>query len=248
MAGRDVSFQQEWIRWGRVQPGMTGEEFAIELDSFDPAARDEVVTDLPTRSVPIHQMNTCLLVDPAPSEESDRRREPGSRNALIMVGIDPFGRKHVLDLWVGRSDPLDVIRKMLEMLRLWQSDTVAIEKVVFSVLYRHWLQQEADRQNFYVRTLDLEPQKRSKDTRINALIPAFRQGLVYLNRQAPDIKELVQELLEYPYGRTRDLLDALAYGDDVLRRPESPDEQHQRMLSEQGNVYPFTTRDRVTGY
>lgn len=247
-AGRDVSFQQEWVRWSSVKPGPTGEQVTIDLAAYDPQARDSEVEELAPQSVPLHQLATVLLVDPAPSEETDRRAQPGSRNALVMTGLDPWGRYHVLDVWTGRSDPVDVIHKMLDMMKVWQCDTVAIEKVVFSVLYRHWLTQEADRRGQYVRTLDLEPQRRAKDTRINALIPPFRQGLFYLNRGSAGAKELVQEILEYPYSRTRDILDALGYAADVLRRPESSVEQHLRMMGDQHRTYPATSRDPVTGY
>lgn len=244
MAGRDVSFQQEWFRYSRV----VGDQIVIEEGSYDPACREVELEEPAPQRVNLGECHLCLLVDPAPTEQTDMRKEPGSRSALVMVAMDPWGRKHVLDLWVDRKDPLEVIHRMLSMLKEWQCDTAAIEKVVFSVLYRHWLQQEADRLGLYVRVLDLEPARRSKDTRINALIPPFKRGMVYLNRGATQMKEMVQELLEYPYGRTRDLLDALAYGDDVLRRPETPEEMHHRLVDGSRRSWPYSSRDNVTGY
>jgi hypothetical protein len=241
MAGRDMSFQRDWLRWATQQ----GDKLVIEPASYSADAKVPEVEDTPTKSVQLDELHKILLVDPAPSENAELKREPGSRNALCMTGIDCYGRKYLLDLWVGRKDPADVITQMFAMCREWGCDTIAIEKVVFSVLYKHWIQARASQSGQYVRCLDLEPNRRAKDMRINALIPAFKQGLVYLNRTSPSVTEFVQEYVEYPHGGTRDILDAFAYGDDVLRRPESASEQHERMLAEQ---YGRRNRDKVTGY
>lgn len=245
MAGRDQSFQREWLRYGYVGEN---DVFHIHPDHYDPNLKAEGVEGKAPQHVRIDQMEKALLVDPAPSEQAERLREPKARNALVEVGIDAWGRLFILDVWTGRPDPLDVIHKMIDLSEQWQSHRVAIEKVVFSVLYKHWLRDESRRRNLYISCYDLEPARRSKDTRIENMIPGFRQGLYYLNDANPGVKELIQEFVEYPYGVTRDILDALAYAGDVLRRPETPDEVQQRWFEEERPSWPLSTRDPVTGY
>jgi phage terminase large subunit-like protein len=181
-----------------------------------------------------------VLLDPAPTEETQRRKEPGARNGIVVEGIDAWGRRYILDIWADRVDPLDVIHKVLELCDKWGTDSVGIEEVVFSIVYRHWLQREAESRNKYIRCVRLEPGKRDKDTRITSQIPACREGVYYLNRVGSE--KFLQEYMEYPYGETRDLLDAWAY-DYRLSRPESAAEAYERVVGV-GN----DTKDVVTGY
>lgn len=245
MAGRDQSFQRDWLRYGYVD---RDDMFHIRKEHYSVDCHVVGAEGEPPQHVPLHQMEKVLLVDPAPSEEADRNRNPKARNALVTTGIDAWGRIYILDVWTGRPDPGEVVNKMLDLAENWEFTRVAIEKVVFSVLYKHWLQQEAQRRNVYIGCTDLEPGKRSKDARIEAMIPGFKEGLYYFNDANPGVQALIQEYAEYPHGQTRDILDALAYAPDVLRRPETPEEMQDRLVNEQRPGWPYSTRDPVTGY
>jgi hypothetical protein len=54
--------------------------------------------------------------------------------------------------------------------------------------------------------------KPGKDARIGAaLVPLYRQRLVYHNSKCPEIGRLEQQLTRYPRGKEKDIIDALAY-------------------------------------
>ena len=79
-------------------------------------------------------------------------------------------------------------------------------------------------------------------------VAAFLLINVPLGQQRADASDPeFQEYVEFPYGATRDLMDALAY-DVRVRKPASPDEIEKMLMAEGRGVWPSSTRDPVTGY
>jgi hypothetical protein len=246
-AGREQSFHPDWLRWGKVvEAGMDGEPaFRIHKGDYDPE-RSEAVDEMAPQEVPLWMMSKAVMVDPAAAEKNEKlARDPHCVTGIVVLGRDPWGRTFVLDSWGGRRDPLDEILWMLEMADRWGTNRIAIEEVTFSNMYRHFLLQEARRRDQFVTVTPLKPGKYDKETRIRGLIPKFREGMIYFS-DAPGVKRFEQEYLEYPYGTTRDLLDAAAYMDEVLRRQETPGEMAERRGRDRWQrAY---SRDPVTGY
>lgn len=244
--GKEIAFEYEWLRFGAVR----GDTFVIEDASFNPSINPAGVPEKPTRAVPLAAMEKCILVDPIPDGETERRLEPGCRHAVVPLGRDYFGRRFFLPgMWAGRCDPLDLINIILDLCGALSCDRVGIEKVAFSVVYRHWLREESRRRSIpHLTLIDLEPGRRQKDARIRAKIAPTRQGIYYVDRGVE--REFVREYLEYPYGTTRDILDAWAYDDEagILPRPLSPEEQQRY-----DDLHDARTRhrlgcDEITGY
>lgn len=242
--GKDQSFDAGWIRWGSVSyADPERPKFVIRDQDFDPSIKDQVrLGETPPQVVPISLMSKIVFLDPAPSEQRDINRDKKARNGALVVGMDAWGRKFVLEDWADRIDPLDVINQMFKLMDKWGTNVLGIEEVVFSILYRHWITEESFRRGRMVRMLKLKPGNKDKDTRITSLIPGYRQGLYYHNQGST--KALVKEMAEYPYGTTRDLLDAHAY-DYKLQRPRTlEEEQHQALQARVASV----GRNPVTGY
>jgi len=244
-AGKDQSFDEAWDRFGRMDfRDPERPVWIIDSADYSPDLVGDISLDEQApQSVPLHQMSTTILFDPAPSEQRDIKRERHARNALVVVGHDCWGRKHILESWVGRLDPFDTIKIIFALMDKWGTDTIAIEEVIFSKLYRYWLTREAELSGRQISVKRLHPGKMDKDTRIRSRIPALRGGLYYFN--APECTPLLKEKMEYPYGSTVDCLDAWSY-DDCVPRPEAPSEYQVRMEEEYG---PKSTGSRgVTGY
>ena len=72
--------------------------------------------------------------------------------------------------------------------------------------------------DMHIRFIRLSTKKQDKDTRITNMIPKARQRVYYLNDDKCD--KFYQEFVEYPYSRTRDIINAWAY-DACLKRPLS---------------------------
>lgn len=243
--GKEIAFEFEWLRFGDVR----GDTFAIEREYFDATINPADVPEQPTRTIALSAMEKCILVDPIPDSSTERNLEPGCRHAVLQMGHDYFGRKYLLDMWVGRCDPLDLINTILAMCAKWSNDRVGIEKVAFSVVYRHWLREESRRRGVpHLSLIDLEPGRRQKDARIRAKITPTRLGVYYVARSIEP--EFVREYLEFPYGATRDILDAWAYDDEpgMLPRPLSPEEQQAYDEAADARTRVRLGADEITGY
>jgi hypothetical protein len=243
--GEHAQFKTEWVKQFSLATDETGKDvLIIRREDYNPS--QSIIDEDAPQVVRLDQCNAILLVDPAPSTETDRRSQPTARTAMVLKLIDPWGRRFWLDLWAGREGPIEEIRRILAMLTKWGRTRYGIEEVVFSKLYAPFLKYVAQREStFTPRYTPLKPGKREKDYRIGGLIRSFSEGWEYLH--TPLVSQVLEEAIPYPYGATVDILDAASYDRDqgVLTRLESDDEEWWREERTMGGV--SGARD-CTGY
>ena len=225
-AGREQSFDEEWLRYGMVDAREGEWTFKIDSANYDPTLSEielEAGESAPIW-VPLPWMAKTLLWDPAPSEQSDKNKEQRARNGLVLAGKDPWGRVFGLSAKGYREDPERMIRIAILTCIHWGCTRVAVEEVNFSKIYKHFARylMRHEFKDYEITFIPQKEERRSKDARIMGLIPLFRAGFVYLNE--PACRQMKLEYKEYPYRSTRDLIDALAMHKDVLFRPNLPEE------------------------
>lgn len=220
-AGIETSFDSSWHRFGTVVKIDRQYHHVIDTALYSQDA-SKVPDELAPRNVALSQMDKALLWDPIPAEEATHDQD--ARHGLLVVGRDPWGRDHALWARGIRLDPLDILHLAIRTAIQWGAGKIAVEEVNFSKLYRFWGEHllRTEYRSAPLQFIPLKEERRSKDTRIQALIPDWRAGFIYLNE--PETRQLVVEANEYPYGRTRDLLDAFAMREEVLSRPRTTGE------------------------
>lgn len=254
MAGEDTAFSSAWVREFDLAT-YDGEPYLrIKEDHYDPQIseldRDVEMRpeDGPPREVPLSLLNWVLLVDPAPTADTERKAEPNARTAMVLKAIDPWGRRFWFHIWAGRLEPLHEIRKMFELLDSRSAYRLAVEEVNFSRLYRPFINYICQREKRMTPSfIPLKPRGREKGARIRQLATSFQNGLEYV--YTPCVPTLLEELVPYPYGSTVDILDAAAYDRDpgVLPRLEAPVERLLRIDRAYADQYD-SGRDEVIGY
>lgn len=254
--GRETGFDPEWLRYGQIDrewDSFTGDEgepyFTIYPDHYSPEAytcpKEALGGMSPPAKVPLKLMRKVLIMDPAPSDPAKRKQDPNARTAILVEGRDPWGRRYLLESWADRLDYMDVLGEVFRLAAKWKTSRLFVEEVVFSNVYRFWLQREQEKDGRFpfagVRAIPLKPAGREKDDRITARQVAWRQGLYYLNKAETAL--FVNEFTEYPHGTTRDLMDCMGYDNDggVLPRPLTDVERE----ATEGRR---STRDPITGY
>lgn len=119
--------------------------------------------------------------------------------------------------------------------------------MVFSAEIQPWISYLAEREfnGFHVSYIPLKPGNRDKDYRIQGKRGSFQAGWEYV--LGPVKTTLEDEYLTYPFGTTRDILDAGAYDEDpgVLPRPETELELEE---SEEEQFRWEESGDAITGY
>lgn len=228
--GRDQSFTEEWFRFGQLIGSTQRPIWKYKDDYFDPEILDpECGDDRAPQLVPLHWFEKAVILDPAPSKSNEVKREPRANNGITVVGVDPWGRRVCFEAWSGRESPTERLKRLMALCEKWGASTISVEEVVFSAeigpLYEAIIRHEYD---WSPEFRPCFPQGRDKHARIKMnLISPMENGYWYFNHTG--CGRLVQELGEFPNGETIDLIDALSYTDEVVSRPETPDEQEDLM-------------------
>lgn len=243
-AGRDMAFTDEWMKYGEMiwnsQPAFRIEDNYYNPEICDPESGDKIAPQL----VPLYYMSRCIILDPTPSKDNEIKAEPRANNGIVVVGKDPWGRRYCLESVAVREGPTELLHRLIALGDKWGTLRIGIEEVNFSAVYAPLWQAliRHEYPDLQVEFFPLNPKlthfvkglgKQQKNERIRQeLIKTFENGYWFMNRATTG--RLVQELLEFPHGETKDLPDALSYTDRSLQRPESPQELEVRETAHRG--------------
>lgn len=144
----------------------------------------------------------CMTVDPAISQKSS-----ADYFAINVSGMDKDSNIYVLDTIKGRWAPSDAIEHIFTTYLKWKPTHVGLETAGFQKTLQYSLNDQMQRKNIYFAVTELKHVNTTKELRINALEPYFRNGKIF---HAKWMKSLEDELLNFPVGRHDDEVDALA--------------------------------------
>lgn len=144
----------------------------------------------------------CVMtIDPAVDIDKDK-----DYTAFIVLASGEDGVMFVVEAYRKRLEPGEVIDKLFQFNDIYKPHTIGIEDVAVSKLYRKYFELEAKRRGVYP---NIQPMKlamsrsgRSKQYRIEALRPFFKQGKIKIHKDHIDLKG---ELLSFPTGKHDDL-------------------------------------------
>lgn len=228
---------------------------------FDPFVFDYDMHDPPDvgapQRVPLSWCEKSIILDPAPSKGNEVRTNRHARNGIVVCAIDPWGRRFNLESRVSVDTPDEVLDEMVELARFWQAWIWSIEEVNFSSVY----------EPLWRKILGLDPELRDcrpewrpvftdgrdKEGRIRTMLIGNHEiGLYYYNLGDPGDTTpgcpsgyLIKEKREFPHGQTLDTLDAWAYFDESVNRPQTPDRIHQQAFRRR---FADSNDRGITGY
>ena len=165
------------------------------------------------RTPSLQDMNIYTTVDLAISQKVN-----ADYSAIVTVGVNSAGHWLVLDVEYGRYDPSTTIDAIFSAVRKWKPLTVGIEVVAYQAALQHFLEKEMPRRGIFFRITPLKAEKR-KEIRIDAIQPRFALGTVWFQRNAGWLEKIESELLSYPHGAHDDVIDALAYMEQLSTTP-----------------------------
>ncbi len=100
----------------------------------------------------------------------------------------------------------------------WRPLSVGIEIVAYQAALQHFLEKEMPQRGIFFRITPLKASK-NKEIRIDTLQPRFAVGTVWFKTGAVWLTEIENELLSYPHGARDDVIDALAYMEQLSSEP-----------------------------
>ena len=90
--------------------------------------------------------------------------------------------------------------------------------MAFQSALEHFLVKEMPKRNVFFEIKPLIAD-RKKELRIKTLQPRFTAGTVWFEEDAEYLTELERELLTFPNGKHDDLIDSIAYFDQISEVP-----------------------------
>lgn len=133
-----------------------------------------------------------------------------ARTALVVVGMDAYARKIVLEAQAGRWAATETIERMFELASRYRLNRFGVEANAMQECYAQMLADAAKRSGRYLPIEEFyQPTNVDKLWRIRSrLQPVLARGELVVDPHRHH--ELHVELASFPTGRTIDLVDALA--------------------------------------
>ena len=158
-------------------------------------------------------MNVYTTVDLAISNKPN-----ADFSAIVTVGVNGDGHWFILDIEYGRYDPTTTMDAIFSAVQKWRPLAVGIEMVAYQAALQHFLQREMPKRGVFFRIQPLKAEKK-KELRIDALQPRYAVGAVWHRARAQWLDKLEGELMAYPHGAHDDVIDALAYVEQMAAEP-----------------------------
>lgn len=161
-----------------------------------------------------------MWLDPASGKGDDRIRRSRARSAIVVVGSAANEMIFALDAWAKRAGTREMVRTFVDMAQRWGPVVAGYEDMGQQSLLLDPLLEEAERRGVM---LPLSGQKVNtrvdKNWRIRSILqPLIGHGRLLLNR---DLRELRQEITQFPMSNQKDLIDALAGACSLVPPPIS---------------------------
>ncbi len=144
-----------------------------------------------------------MTIDPAISE-----KQSADYFSINVSGMDEKYNIYVLDTIKGRWKVAESIDNIFTTYQKWRPSVVGLETIAYQKALKSWLEEKMRERGVYFPITELKRNtNESKEFRIKALEPFYRDGLIY---HASWMKSLEQELEQFPRGKHDDEIDALA--------------------------------------
>ncbi len=152
-----------------------------------------------------------LKVDPAISQ-----RQEADYTAITVTGMDKNRDIYLLDYSRGHWTPSEIINNIFLKQSQWKPQDVGLESVGFQKTLKWALDEEMRRRGNHFGVSEVKTgTSLSKESRIKALEPYYREGKIYHAKWMQG-KELETELLTFPKSAHDDLIDSLSMHLNVL--------------------------------
>ena len=158
---------------------------------------------------PLEELRIYAIMD-----QAQKISQKSCYTATIIVGIDIQNYWYVLETnrqRINATDKIDLIFQLADRWGIYGRNIFGIESNVAQGILTEWLREQQSKRGKVLNICELRPPTNlSKDMRIEALQPYFEQHRVFI-KAGPSQEDLLRELTDYPFGRYRDLIDALSY-------------------------------------
>lgn len=173
------------------------------------------------------QLNTFITIDTAVSQK-DSADFTG-----ITINRVSKENKWYIKAYKLKINPTELIDHVFYLFETYKPEVLGVEETVFLLVIKPFFEEEMRKRNKFFTITPLKHHGTKKETRIRALIPRMESKSVFF---IGDCNDLEQEMRVFPRGQFDDVLDSLAYQEDIAFKPY--DESFFEVFEEEKPLYP----------
>jgi predicted phage terminase large subunit-like protein len=142
-------------------------------------------------------------------------KEKGDFTVIIVGGMCPEGRLHIVDVKKIKADSEEIIRELLATQKMYEPNIFTFETEKIDKAIGPFLEREMLRTGTYLNIHLMTPMKTSKTARARSIQAMHKAGAIRYDKEASWYPGFESELLMVadsgPRGRHDDMFDAFAY-------------------------------------
>ncbi len=125
----------------------------------------------------------------------------------VITTVKFFNDKmYILEQTAGKYNPAELEDHIIHHIKKWQPEAVWVESIAAQVTISFSLKRRILKEWLHRTVIEEIRQKQDKNAKIRALIPLYRNGLIFHKR---DMEELESELMKFPRWKHDDRIDCL---------------------------------------
>ena len=161
----------------------------------------------------LQDANIYMTIDPA----GEGTFASSDWNVIMVVAITSRFDIYVMHYRRGKWSRDKLFRNVMEVWDFYKPKYTAIEAVFQQHELAAWLKAEVQLKGRPVSWWTLKTTQKTKEHRISGLQPYAENGKLYF--QENQMRDLEDEMLQYPHGEHDDILDSLAYNLEFMSAP-----------------------------
>ena len=173
------------------------------------------------------QFSTFITIDPAASKK-DKADSTGV--TINRVSLD---NKWYIKSYEVKLNSAELIDHMFYLVETWGPELIGIEETIFTLAIQPFLEEEMAKRSKWFVVTPLKHGGINKEQRIRGIIPRMANKGIFL---VGDNLALVNQMRVFPRGMHDDVLDSLAYQEDVAYKPY--DNGIMDIIEEDKPLYP----------
>jgi hypothetical protein len=189
-------------------------------------------------------LDRVMVFDPSWDE-----KPTAARRALVIMGMTPSGKPGIIETFASRKGIDEIITEAFRLYARWRPRGLWIETVGNQSYVMNLFKREMEKRDMlgHPQYINIQPlrtnTKLSKESRIRDAIQKYGAADGIWHTALCDA--FMEEYPFFPLTQTKDVLDAAAYGLDLLRRPYTEAEETERDESEEEMLQGMSAQ---TGY
>jgi len=203
------------------------------IDDETTEFKKEFQTFIPNDTVMKRQTRCFISIDTAVSEKAS------ADFTGITVNFVDVDNHWNLKAWKVKCNPRELIDLLFTMYHTHKPEKIGIEKTIYLQAIKPFLDEEMRVRNTFMPIVELQHNSTAKETRIRGLIARYEtKSIVFIENECND---LLDEMRTFPRGLHDDVLDSLAYQQQLAQAPyrESYDEKLEQKEIRERNTQNY---------